>query len=302
MQVDVVYTWVNDKDPKWIKMHEAESERLSSDIAWHRSVNSSARYSNRWEIFYSIRSLKKYADWIDKIYIVTNCDVPKRILDLGVVVPHEDIFPDVNCLPSFNSRAIESCLHRIDGLSEYFLYLNDDVFFASHSTIGDFYSNDGVVSVFPSKHDIKYDGNGLRPVDYGAIKAGLEIERRFNFRPVKKLHHAPFALRKSVLFEIEKNYGEEVEVTRLNKFKQKDDFPLATTFFAYYAIATDFGCEKSCSCRYIDIGDVKCFALLTYIFFRLKRYQFICLNEVFPMKFFSKIRDLYLSVFMRLYF
>mgnify|MGYP003649856153 CR=1 FL=1 len=90
-------------------------------------VNSNARFSNRWEIYYSIRSLKKYASWVNRIYIVTNCEVPQRILNLGVVVvSHEDIFPDLNCLPNFNSRAIESCLHKIEGLSEYFLYLNDD--------------------------------------------------------------------------------------------------------------------------------------------------------------------------------
>ncbi|WP_339675113.1 stealth conserved region 3 domain-containing protein [uncultured Zhongshania sp.] len=303
MEVDVVYTWVNDQDPDWSRLRRFESRRLSDDVSWHESVNSNARFSNRWEIYYSIRSLKKYASWVNRIYIVTNCEVPQRILNLGVVVvSHEDIFPDLNCLPNFNSRAIESCLHKIEGLSEYFLYLNDDFFLASHSAIDDFYSADGVVSVFPSKHDIEYDGKNLRPVDYAAIKAGLELSKAYNFLPKKKLHHAPYVLRRSVLFEIEDKYESEVNVTRANKFKQKNDFPLATTFFAYYAIATGRGLEKLFPCRYVDIGDGKCFLLLIYILCGLKKYKFICLNEVCSMRYFSSIRDIFVGFFMKIYF
>ena len=44
------------------------------------------------------------------------------------VVPHSEIFPDTGDLPTFNSHAIEACLHRIPDLSENFLYFNDDVF------------------------------------------------------------------------------------------------------------------------------------------------------------------------------
>ena len=41
---------------------------------------------------------------------------------------HDEVFKDVKNLPTFNSNAIESNLHRIAGLSECFLYMNDDMF------------------------------------------------------------------------------------------------------------------------------------------------------------------------------
>ena len=44
------------------------------------------------------------------------------------VVTHEEIFKDKDALPTFSSPAIELNLHHIEGLSEYFLYFNDDVF------------------------------------------------------------------------------------------------------------------------------------------------------------------------------
>lgn len=43
-------------------------------------------------------------------------------------VNHDTLFPNLSHLPSFNSNAIELQLHNIEGLSEYFIYLNDDFY------------------------------------------------------------------------------------------------------------------------------------------------------------------------------
>ena len=43
------------------------------------------------------------------------------------VVFHKEFIPEEQ-LPTFNSRAIEMYLHRIPGLSDYFIYGNDDMF------------------------------------------------------------------------------------------------------------------------------------------------------------------------------
>jgi len=45
-------------------------------------------------------------------------------------VCHED-YIDGHYLPLFNSHPIENNLHRIDGLSERFVYFNDDIFVVS---------------------------------------------------------------------------------------------------------------------------------------------------------------------------
>ncbi len=43
------------------------------------------------------------------------------------IVKHEDYIPK-EFLPAFNSHVIEMYLHRIKGLSERFVYFNDDMF------------------------------------------------------------------------------------------------------------------------------------------------------------------------------
>lgn len=48
------------------------------------------------------------------------------------IVTHAEMFPpeDISFLPTFNSHAIESVLHRIPGISRYFVYFNNDMFWA----------------------------------------------------------------------------------------------------------------------------------------------------------------------------
>lgn len=48
---------------------------------------------------------------------------------LNLVTHDQIIEPD--CLPTFNSHAIEINIHKIEGLAEHFVYFNDDTFINS---------------------------------------------------------------------------------------------------------------------------------------------------------------------------
>lgn len=54
---------------------------------------------------------------------------------------HQEIFVNLSHLPSFSSPAIESHIHRIPGLSDKFIYLNDDVMFGKEVWPDDFYTH-----------------------------------------------------------------------------------------------------------------------------------------------------------------
>ena len=56
------------------------------------------------------------------------------------IVTHEEIFDDHSHLPTFSSAAIEANLHKIKGLSDKFLYLNDDIFLGQPVWPNDFLS------------------------------------------------------------------------------------------------------------------------------------------------------------------
>ena len=161
--IDAVYTWVNGSDPwmqrnmRYYRAREAEAEMRafetdSFNATWSNETGSGSgsgsgsgggsedvedktnpsRFQDNQELRYSIRSLIKNAGWIRNIYIVTNGQVP-HWLDIAhpriKVVPHHDIYTNASHLPVFASPSIECHLHRIEGLSRRFIYLNDDTFF-----------------------------------------------------------------------------------------------------------------------------------------------------------------------------
>ncbi|GAV00247.1 hypothetical protein RvY_11128-5 [Ramazzottius varieornatus] len=103
-----------------------------------------SRFKDNEELRYSLRSLQQYAGWVRRVFIVTNGQIPYW-LDLSNpkmrIVSHEEIFRNKSHLPTFSSSAIESHLHHIPGLSDKFLYLNDDVLLTGKVLPEDFFSH-----------------------------------------------------------------------------------------------------------------------------------------------------------------
>ena len=295
MEVDVVYTWVNHQDAAWQRLYEKAASTLPQDGSIHRSAKTIARFQNRNELLFSINSVKKYAPWVRHIYVVTNCALPRELIDDEQVtkVSHEEIFPDPGVLPNFNSRAIETNLHHVDGLSEHFLYFNDDFFLCRPVSRDDFFSPDGKIFVFPSKHDMPYEKTGvLSPFEHGALNACRLVTEDTGYVPQKRLHHAPYVLTRGSLYELESKYQALIDATRTHKFRDNSDIPLATSLHAYYAVAHQRGELKEIPCRYVDIGD-PLFLLLVHRFSPLRRgkYMVFCMNEITEIRRFAKLRD-----------
>ncbi|XP_031714770.1 N-acetylglucosamine-1-phosphotransferase subunits alpha/beta [Anarrhichthys ocellatus] len=105
---------------------------------------SASRFEDNEELRYSLRSVERHAPWVRHIFIVTNGQIPSWLnLDNPrvTVVPHQDIFQNNSHLPTFSSPSIETHIHRIPGLSQKFIYLNDDVMFGKDVWPDDFYSH-----------------------------------------------------------------------------------------------------------------------------------------------------------------
>ncbi len=131
MDIDFVIPWVDGSDPEWQAAFKqwlpANTEGL--DV-------SEARYRDWGLLPYWFRGVEKFAPWVRKIHFVTNGQIPSW---LNVnhpklhLVNHKDIMP-AEALPTFNSNAIEMNIHKIEGLSENFVYFNDDVFLVGEVT------------------------------------------------------------------------------------------------------------------------------------------------------------------------
>lgn len=122
LQIDFVVTWLDSNDPEWQK-----SLALYSPNSKGHKEN--ARFRSTDFFMYWFRAVEKYAPWVHKVYLVTNGKFPDWInkdcpkLEL---VKHADFIP-AEYLPTFNCRTIELHLHKIKGLSEHFVYFNDDM-------------------------------------------------------------------------------------------------------------------------------------------------------------------------------
>ena len=110
-KIDFVITWVNDKDPKWIKKMNLFSKKLQSN----RSKDSILRFRDYGTLKFLFRSIERYAPWVNHIYLVTDDQVPNwlNLCNSKVsIVDHKDILPS-KILPVFNSDVIELSMNKI---------------------------------------------------------------------------------------------------------------------------------------------------------------------------------------------
>lgn len=133
-KIDFVIIWVDGNDPEWQKEKAKYSPNKNTDS---RNI----RYRDWDNLKYWFRGVEKFAPWVNKVYFVTcghypewlNKDNPKL-----VCVKHSDYIPE-EYLPTFSSHPIELNLHRIKGLSEQFVYFNDDTFIIDNVKETDFF-------------------------------------------------------------------------------------------------------------------------------------------------------------------
>ena len=140
--IDAVITWVDGADP----VHAAK-RALYHDPSAHADAVSPTRFCGLGELRYAVRSLFRFAPFLRRIHIVTDDQHPTLLAeemvaheDRIVVVSHREIYAEhADLLPVFSSRSIETMLHRIPGLAERFLYLNDDMAIGRAMTADDYF-------------------------------------------------------------------------------------------------------------------------------------------------------------------
>ncbi|MEU8586872.1 stealth family protein [Streptomyces sp. NPDC048664] len=252
--VDAVYTWVDGSDPAWLRRRAS----VSSD-GLHAEAANAGRYANHDELRYSIRSLCMNAPWIRTVYLVTDDQTPAWLdtSQPGIeVVSHRDIFSRGEHLPTFNSHAIESQLHHIDGLSEHFLYFNDDVFLGKEAHPEDFFLASGLSKFFPSPALVPLGPRDQEdpPVALAGKNNRALVQERFGTTLVQKMRHVPHALRRTVLEEIEREYPEQHRATAGARFRGPDDVSVASSLYHYHAFHTQRAVPSDLSYVYIDVS------------------------------------------------
>ncbi len=138
-KIDFVIIWVDGNDPEWQKEKRLydKSEKDTGD------EGNNVRFRSWDNLQYWFRGVEKFAPWVNKVYFVTWGHLPKWLNKNHPklqIVNHRDYIPE-KYLPTFNSHTIELNLHRIEGLSEQFVYFNDDEFITGKVSPEDFFKN-----------------------------------------------------------------------------------------------------------------------------------------------------------------
>lgn len=193
MVIDFVITWVDGSDPEWQAVYREHKAKVSGVPV---EAISQHRFRDWDNLRFWFRSVEKFCPWVNAIHFVTCGHFPEWLrLDHPKlnIVRHEDIIPG-QFLPTFNSRVIEIYLHKIRGLSDRFVYFNDD-FFVVRETGPEYYFVNGLPcdSLFQrplrqtnySNHEVHVQLNSMSSININFRKSDLLARRPlkfFNFR------------------------------------------------------------------------------------------------------------------------
>jgi hypothetical protein len=233
--------WVDGDDPHWQTERQRFMQQLPADYDKAHNNIGNHKFREWHELLYSMRSVAHYASWVRRIYVVTCGHAPvwlnashPRI----TVVPHRILFDDPDHqLPTFNSLAIESVLHRIPNLSQRFLYFNNDVFLGQPITLDDFMldatkSASGVITL-KQYHDwqlpttatttsISRSPPGSTVFQYANFYHDRSVADRVWHRTDVITHwfaHTPHLFDRTILLELESVLAPELRATRRNRFR-----------------------------------------------------------------------------------
>lgn len=236
--VDIVFSWVDGSSSEF---QRKRAERMGAYVVGDGDDHA-ARFRQVDELRYALRSVHMFAPWIRTIWIATDSPAPAWLKEHPKVriVRSEEFFADPSVLPTHNSHAVEAQLHRIPGIAEHFLYSNDDMFFGrpvrpelffTSSGLTQFVECDVRIGIGPSRaHRSGHDN---------AARVNREVlERRFGRVITRDLQHCATPHRKSVMFELEREFAEEFRRTAAARFRSATDVSVTNSLYHYYATFT----------------------------------------------------------------
>lgn len=304
--VDLVVTWVDSTDPEWLRKKETYYTQLTRD---DKSNNSACRY-REWDFFrYWFRAVEAYAPWVRYVWIVTcghtpewlNPDHPKL-----KIARHEDFIPH-EYLPTFNTRCIELNLWRIPGLSEHFVYFNDDFFLFNPVSKEVFFTGDlpnlcaVAKPLTPHNHMTAYEHSILNVI--GLFNGAFRIRKVMYEAPEKWFSylygdynminritytlgnlygiynpHLPLSMRKSSMQQCHNAFADSFHRTCLNKFRSMEDIN-NQVFFIWEMLHNTFEPVAPdhygffINCRKDNLAEI------WKVFAGSKKIKSICLND-----------------------
>jgi len=249
--IDFVFTWVDGSDPAWAAKKDFYMEKEPPTT---KEGISPCRFRNHNELKYALRSINDFAPFVRYIFIVTDDQKPSWLKNHSKVrlVSHKEIFLEKKDLPSFNSSAIESHVHRIAGLSEKYVYCNDDFFLGRRVSPADFFTEDGKIKIFETEREIpsiltkdQSNDSVMRRAwnTSRSLKSVYGDDKRHFF-----LYHIPYVMRKSLVQKSERMFPRVFEKVSADRFRSANSYRITCCLIQYVGLYSDLA--KQCHADY----------------------------------------------------
>lgn len=298
LPIDFVFPYVDNTDPNWIEQYK------ECCIKKHIKFNAEdIRYRDYDTLKYLLRGIDKYLPWIRNLYIIVEQEsqIPEWLnRDNVKIIYHKDIIPE-KFLPTYNSGTIEMYLKNIPGLSEYFIYGNDDIFPIAPMTKSDFFDEDGFPKLKVKKYHMGEDwhpnvyqsmllnSNGIAYDDLKLIKEKNTIIRG---------NHTIAPMRKTTWERLFNKYKERIE-NSCSTFRQ----PKNTTqelVNSWHFLSNNYNNDYTLKANYIGIKDITNQNDLKQF---MANRQVICINDGYIQKetlTFNEVKQIILDTFEEL--
>jgi hypothetical protein len=267
MKIDFVLPWVDGNDPEWL-----EKKNLYDTSSEKNYTNSKMRFRDWGTLRYVLRSIEQHAPWYNKIFLITEGHYPKW-LDINhekiVLVTHDELYIDKTHLPTFSSPSIEMNLPNLQGLSEHFVYLNDDTLIMHPIEKSRFFINGFPVDFFSHgwlprnkffekirgmnawAHSIKNNIDLInREVDITKLERNFLDHSTYSFKTklsnfmMQKVYkkiiwiehwHHPIPYLRQTLIDVRKTFEPEMMLCSQNRFRANND--LNQYLYRYWQLA-----------------------------------------------------------------
>lgn len=295
-KIDFVVIWVDGNDKQWQNEKDKYSPKRNTD-------NRNIRYRDWDNLQYWFRGIEKFAPWVNKIHFVTYGHLPdwlnKNNPKLNIV-KHTDYIPK-EYLPTFSSHPIELNLHRIKGLSEKFVYFNDDMFIIDDVKKSDFFVNNlpcdmAAINATVARDKLynsvlynnmlilnsRFKKNEIIRKNLSKwinLKYGKTLVRTFLGMPWSEFigfynKHMCNSFLKSTFEEVWEKEFEVLNETCMHKFRSKED--VNQFLFEYWQLMNGKFYPKKMSCCYFQALEQKQ-ELIKSI--KKQKYKFVCIND-----------------------
>ena len=262
--MDVVITYVDGNDPLWKQDYEKYSDVPVME----------KRFRDWGTLKYLLRGVEKHMPFVSNVFLVVSHEsqVPQWI-DKNVVrvILHKDFIPET-LLPTFNCNPIEMHLHNIEGLSEEYIYFNDDLFPVADSRPEDFYRDGKAVLGF-SRH--LFAGGMFKQICRNSDRMARGLLSMPGSLCFLRPQHSCQPMFKSICFKV---YGELKEEILTSMTRTRTASNMNQYLYLDYAFYSGRMISERISCKHFSAAVTSPSRLRRFI--RKPYRKFLCINDV----------------------